>query len=117
MKAAHSTGLTHHHLTTKSISSREGRVTAPQVDRIVSFTISLTLSEDQSCQPLRGFQHGIRPLVEVHIEPANAADAEVLERGPRRLSLADAAVEVSATDKGERLLACLGELHLEQSTF
>ena len=31
------------------------------------------------------------------------------------LSLADAAVEVSATDKRERLLAYLGELHLEQS--
>ena len=32
-----------------------------------------------------------------------------------KLSLADAAVEVMATAKGERILACLGELHLEQS--
>jgi Translation elongation factors (GTPases) len=31
------------------------------------------------------------------------------------LSLADAAVEVIATTKGERILACLGEIHLEQS--
>jgi len=31
------------------------------------------------------------------------------------LSLADAAVEVTATSKGERILACLGEIHLEQS--
>jgi ribosome assembly protein 1 len=31
------------------------------------------------------------------------------------LSLADPAVEITATAKGERILACLGELHLEQS--
>lgn len=31
------------------------------------------------------------------------------------MSLADAAVEVIATTKGERILACLGEIHLEQS--
>ncbi len=31
------------------------------------------------------------------------------------MSLADAAVEVTATAKGERILACLGEIHLEQS--
>jgi ribosome assembly protein 1 len=31
------------------------------------------------------------------------------------LSLADSSVEVTATAKGERILACLGEIHLEQS--
>ena len=31
------------------------------------------------------------------------------------MSLADAAIEVTATAKGERILACLGEIHLEQS--
>jgi ribosome assembly protein 1 len=40
---------------------------------------------------------------------------EILERGLVQLSLADTAVEVTATPKGERILACLGELHLEQS--
>jgi len=39
----------------------------------------------------------------------------MLEKGLVKLSLADAAVEVTATAKGERILACLGELHLEQS--
>ena len=38
-----------------------------------------------------------------------------MERGLARLSLADAAVEVTATSKGERILACLGEIHLEHS--
>ena len=40
-----------------------------------------------------------------------------LERGLLKLSLADAAVEVTATSKGELILACLGEIHLEQSIF
>lgn len=42
-------------------------------------------------------------------------DTAILERGLAKLSLADAAVEVTATAKGERILACLGEIHLEQS--
>ena len=40
-----------------------------------------------------------------------------MERGLAKLSLADPAVEVTATSKGERILACLGELHLEQSVL
>ncbi len=44
-------------------------------------------------------------------------DTEALERGLVKLSLADAAVEVTATSKGERILACLGEIHLEQSIY
>jgi ribosome assembly protein 1 len=74
-----------------------------------------TLSDNLQCQPLRGFAQAVRPLVKVSIEPELTSDAEYLERGLSKLSLADAAVEVTATDKGERLLACLGELHLEQS--
>ena len=42
-------------------------------------------------------------------------DTETLERGLLKLSLADSSVEVTATAKGERILACLGEIHLEQS--
>ena len=76
---------------------------------------TVTLSDSPFCEPLRGFHEGVRPLVKVSIEPEKPADAECLERGLAKLSLADGAVEVSATDKGERLLACLGELHLEQS--
>ena len=74
-----------------------------------------TLSDNIECQPLCGFTQAVRPLVKVSIEPEVTSDAEFLERGLSKLSLADAAVEITATDKGERLLACLGELHLEQS--
>lgn len=42
-------------------------------------------------------------------------DTGTLERGLLKLSLADPSVEVTATSKGERILACLGEIHLEQS--
>lgn len=76
---------------------------------------TVTLSDCALCQPLRGFAQGVRPLVKVSIEPELTSDADFLERGLTKLSLADAGVEVTATDKGERLLACLGELHLEQS--
>lgn len=76
---------------------------------------TVTLSSSCEAMPLMGFDRGIRPLVKVNVEPENADDAEALERGLVKLSLADAAVEVTATAKGERILACLGEIHLEQS--
>lgn len=51
------------------------------------------------------------------ITSINPTDTAILERGLAKLSLADPAVEVIATSKGERILACLGELHLEQSVL
>jgi len=77
---------------------------------------SVTLTDvPNEAMPLQVPDHGVRPLVKVNVEAVNASDTEVLERGLVKLSLADASVEVIATAKGERLLACLGELHLEQS--
>ncbi len=74
-----------------------------------------TLCNSPDGRPLLGFDRGIRPLVKVNVESVDPAETPILERGLIKLSLADAAVEVTATAKGERLLACLGELHLEQS--
>ncbi|CAB9497751.1 Elongation factor 4 [Seminavis robusta] len=76
---------------------------------------TVTLCDEADGMPLQGFDRGIRPLVKVNVEAVDAADTEILERGLLQLSLADAAVEVTATSKGERILACLGEIHLEQS--
>ena len=42
------------------------------------------------------------------------SETDTLEKGLLKLSLADASVEVIATSKGERILACLGEIHLER---
>jgi ribosome assembly protein 1 len=76
---------------------------------------TVTLCESPDGMPLQGLNTGIRPLVKVNVEPVSASDTDALERGLVKLSLADAAVEVTATAKGERILACLGEIHLEQS--
>lgn len=75
---------------------------------------SLTLADEPDTAPVKGIEQHIRPLVKVHIEPESTAHAEYLESGLEKLRLADASVEVSTTEKGERLLACLGELHLDQ---
>lgn len=76
---------------------------------------TVTLCDRKECMPLRGFDFGLQPLVKVNVEPVSASDSETLERGLLKLSLADSSVEVTATAKGERILACLGEIHLEQS--
>ncbi|KAK1741717.1 elongation factor 2 family protein [Skeletonema marinoi] len=76
---------------------------------------TVTLSDKKECMPLRGFDFGLQPLVKVNVEPVNASETETLERGLLKLSLADSSVEVTATAKGERILACLGEIHLERS--
>jgi len=76
---------------------------------------TLTLCDTAGGMPLQGFETLTRPLVKVNVEAARASDTNILERGLQRLSLADAAVEVTATSKGERILACQGELHLEKS--
>eukprot|EP00536_Pseudo-nitzschia_multiseries_P007005 jgi/Psemu1/194343/e_gw1.156.19.1 len=75
-----------------------------------------TICDNPHGMPLLGFSDlEIRPLVKVNVEAVDPADTYTLEKGLVKLSLADAAVEVTATAKGERILACLGELHLEQS--
>jgi ribosome assembly protein 1 len=75
-----------------------------------------TICDSPHGMPLLGFSDmEVRPLVKVNVEAVDPADTYMLERGLIQLSLADAAVEVTATAKGERILACLGELHLEQS--
>jgi ribosome assembly protein 1 len=76
---------------------------------------SVTLCDTMHGMPMQVPDRGVRPLVKVNVEAVHPADSDVLEGGLVKLSLADASVEVMATAKGERLLACLGELHLEQS--
>ena len=76
---------------------------------------TLTLSSSESCTSVVGLEQRVRPLVKVNIEPMDTKDADALERGLMKLCLADSAVEVTATARGERILACLGEIHLEQS--
>jgi ribosome assembly protein 1 len=75
-----------------------------------------TLCDSAHGMPPRGFTNqGMRPLVKVNVEAVNLNDTGSLEHGLAKLSLADAAGEVTTTSRGERILPCLGELHLEQS--
>ena len=76
---------------------------------------TVTLCDRKECMPLQGFDFCLQPLVKVNVEPVSASDTDTLERGLLKLSLADSSVEVTATAKGERILACLGEIHLERS--
>ena len=76
---------------------------------------TVTLCDSSQGMPIRGFHHGLKPLVKVNVEPVSANDTSILEKGLVKLALADASVEVTATSKGERLLSCLGEIHLEQA--
>jgi ribosome assembly protein 1 len=76
---------------------------------------TITLSNHAECLPLSPLEQGIRPLVKVNLEAEEATDTAVLEEGLVQLSLSDSAVEITATARGERLLACIGELHLEQA--
>ena len=76
---------------------------------------TLTLSDSEYAMPLALPDDGVRPLVKVNVEAKNPVETDILERGLMKLSLGDASVEVTATRKGERILACLGELHLEQA--
>ena len=76
---------------------------------------NITLSDRRDAMPLATIERRMRPLVKVSLEAENSDDAHELDKGLLKLSLADAAVEVTATARGERILACLGEIHLEQS--
>ena len=74
-----------------------------------------TLCSVKGGRPLRSVPARQRPLVKVQVEPLKASDADELARALRHLSLADASVEVTPSPRGGTLLACCGELHLEQS--
>ncbi len=76
---------------------------------------TMTICDTPGGMPVQGCEVVTRPLVKVNVEAWKSSETSILERGLQRLSLADAAVEVTATSKGERILACQGELHLEKS--
>jgi ribosome assembly protein 1 len=86
----------------------EGAVVATPVT-ICSTGMGLAIGTPES------FRRKPQPLVKVQIEPAAAKHAPILKRGLRLLQLSDAGVQVSETPRGETLLSCCGELHLEHS--
>ncbi len=73
-----------------------------------------TLSSTLYCPALRPITLQLEPLLRVAVEPEDQKDMAALEEGLKKLYQADPAVEVSVTARGEHIVACLGELHLEQ---
>ncbi len=73
-----------------------------------------TLSSTLYCPALRPITLQLEPLLRVAVEPEKQKDMVTLEEGLKKLYQADPAVEVSVTARGEHIVACLGELHLEQ---
>ncbi len=73
-----------------------------------------TLSSTLYCPALKPITLQLEPLLRVAVEPENQKDMSSLEEGLQKLYQADPAVEVSVTARGEHIVACLGELHLEQ---
>ncbi|CAB1115634.1 unnamed protein product [Ectocarpus sp. CCAP 1310/34] len=74
-----------------------------------------TLSDTAECPAMRAVTLQAKPMVRVAVEALHQQDMDKLELGLSRLYQADPAVEVSVTTRGEHIVCCLGELHLEQS--
>eukprot|EP00752_Nemacystus_decipiens_P007824 g6989.t1 len=74
-----------------------------------------TLSDTPECPAMRAVTLQAKPMVRVAVEALHQQDMDKLELGLSRLYQADPAVEVSVTTRGEHVVCCLGELHLEQS--
>eukprot|EP00953_Heterococcus_sp_UTEX-ZZ885_P037920 19465-Heterococcus_DN1.PRE.1 len=73
-----------------------------------------TLSTSIACPALTAITLQAKPMVRVAVEALQQKDMQALELGLSKLYQADPAVEVSVTDRGEHIVCCLGELHLEQ---
>ena len=53
-------------------------------------------------------------MMRAAVEPVRHSDVEKLDAGLAELHASDPAAEVSVRESGERVIAALGELHLEQ---
>ncbi|CAM9130524.1 unnamed protein product [Scytosiphon promiscuus] len=74
-----------------------------------------TLSDTPECPAMRAVTLQAKPMVRVAVEALHQRDMDKLELGLSRLCLVRLAIRVSVTTRGEHVVCCLGELHLEQS--
>jgi small GTP-binding protein len=72
------------------------------------------LTDSLSCLPFRELTFQSQPLVSVAVEPESHTDLQNFETGLRALYQLDPVVEISVDRKGQWIVSCLGELHLEQ---
>ena len=85
---------------------------------IRSAAAGVTITRDQDSTPFEEIRHYSEPVVTVAIEPKAMKDLPKFIDALRSLAKADASLEVSTnSETGEALLAGMGELHLEITTY
>jgi len=85
---------------------------------IRSAAAGVTISRDKAFTPFEAIRHYSEPVVTVAVEPLSMKDLPKFIDALRSLAKADASLVVTTNQEtGEALLAGMGELHLEITTY
>ena len=85
---------------------------------IRSAAAGVTIVRDKEITPFEAIRHYSEPVVTVAVEPKSMKDLPKFLDALRSLAKADASLEVKTNQEtGEALLAGMGELHLEITTY
>jgi elongation factor 2 len=88
------------------------------VTGIRSAAAGVTISRDKEFTPFEAIRHYSEPVVTVAVEPRSMKDLPKFIDALRSLAKADASLVVTTNQEtGEALLAGMGELHLEITTY
>merc|ERR1711933_30778 len=72
-----------------------------------------TLTTSTTMHPFHTMKFSVAAVVQVAVEPKNAADLPKLVEGLKRLAKSDPMVKCSTSKSGQHIIAGAGELHLE----
>lgn len=72
-----------------------------------------TVSDSEEFYPFHTMKFSVAAVVQIAVEPKNAADLPKLVEGLKRLSKSDPLVKCSMSKSGQHIIAGAGELHLE----
>jgi len=72
-----------------------------------------TLTSSETMHPFKTMKFSVAAVVNVAVEPKNAADLPKLVEGLKRLGKSDPLVRCSTNKSGQHIIAGAGELHLE----
>lgn len=85
---------------------------------IRSAAAGITVTSDKELTPYEAIRHYSEPVVTVAVEPQSMKDLPKFIDALRSLAKADASLQVTTNQEtGEALLAGMGELHLEITTY
>lgn len=85
---------------------------------IRSAAAGVTVAKDKEITPFEAIRHYSEPVVTVAVEPKSMKDLPKFIDALRSLAKADASLQVTTNaETGEALLAGMGELHLEITTY